>query len=369
MLAAHLSRRTLVCTLAVGALALLAAGRASAGYGVGPDGQTFTVAADSAGYVRTPASLDLVVYLDAEDSSATVWLSDSPAIGPTGTPLGRTVGSCSSGTLLPFGETNKWVCRVSTSTLQPGRTYYWWLDFARQDPGTPAPTDRVSGPFSFSLVQQAAPPPPIPAPPPVVKDPHAPVSTKTIAAAATLPSSTVFDGHRSVKHTTLTRLVYRTMKKLGYPRQLAFACWNRSDWISVLSAEGTEPTRGSSELLGFWLGRQPRWLHLAPGICTDVQGLLSSKQPNARRAGALSTVIHETLHAYGVVNEAQTNCMAVQLVPVFGWNLGLSVKRADYLGTLARNYVRKYAPAGYWNGARCRDGGPWDLFPSSRNLG
>jgi hypothetical protein len=370
MLAAHFSRRTLVCMLAVGALALLAAGRASAGYGVGPNGQTFTVTANTAGFVQAPATLDLVVYLDAEDSSGTVWMSDSPAIGPSGTPSGLSLGSCASGSLLPFGEPNKWVCRISTSRLQPGHTYYWWLSFVRQDPGTPVPTDHVSGPFGFSLVQQAAPPPPPPVPaPPPVKDPHAQVSTKTIASASTLPSSTVFNGTRSVKHVTLTKLVYRTMKQLGYPRQLAFACWNRSDWLSVLAAEGAEPTSGSSELLGFWLGRQPRWLHLAPGICTDVQGLLSSKQPNARRAGALSTVIHETLHAYGVVNEAETNCVAVQLVPVFGRNLGLSVKRADYLGTLARNYVRKYAPRGYWNSARCRDGGPWDLLPSTRNLG
>jgi hypothetical protein len=354
--------------LAVGALALLGAGRANAGYGVGPNGQSFTVTAGSTGYVQAPATLDLVVYLDAEDSSPAVWMSDSPAISASGTPVGRSVGSCTGGSLLPFGEPNKWVCRVSTSQLQPGHTYYWWLDFARQDPGTPAPTSRVSGPFSFSLVQ-APPPPPVPAPPPVVKAPHAPVSTKTIAAAATLPSSTVFDGRRSVKHTTLTRLVYRTMKQLGYPRQLAFACWNRSDWLSVLKAEGAEPESGSSELLGFWLGRQPRWLHLAPGICSDVQGLLSSRQPNARRAGALATVIHETLHAYGVFNEAQTNCMAVQLVPVFGENLGLGLKKATYLGTLARNYVRKYAPPGYWNAARCRDGGPWDLLPSTRNLG
>ena len=172
--------------------------------------------ADSAGYVQAPASLDLVVYLDAEDISSAVWVSDSPAISASGTPAGRTLGSCSSGSLLPFGETNKWVCRVSTSLLQPGHTYYWWLDFDRQDPGTPAPTSRVSGPFSFSLAQQVTPPPPVPAPPPVVKDPHAPVSTKTIKAAETLPSSTVFNGSRSVKHTTLTRLVYRTMKKLGY---------------------------------------------------------------------------------------------------------------------------------------------------------
>jgi hypothetical protein len=123
-----------------------------------------------------------------------------------------------------------------------------------------------------------------------------------------------------------------------------------------------------SELLGFWLGRQPRWLHLAPGICTDVQALLTTRRANARRGAALSTVIHETLHAYGVRNEAQTNCFAVQLVPVFAWNHGLAVRQADYLGTLARNYTRRYAPTGYWNASRCRDGGAWDLFPGSRSL-
>ena len=111
----------------------------------------------------------------------------------------------------------------------------------------------------------------------------------------------------------------------------------------------------------------PRWLHLAPGVCTDVQALLSSRKPNARRAGALNSVIHETLHAYGVRNEAQTNCWAVQLVPYFGLNIGMSVARSDYLGTLARNYVRAHAPRGYWNATRCRDGGAWDLF-KWRNL-
>ncbi|HET9665876.1 MAG TPA: hypothetical protein VFP09_03945, partial [Desertimonas sp.] len=83
--------------------------------------------------------------------------------------------------------------------------------------------------------------------------------------------------------------------------------------------------------------------------------------------GALSVVIHETLHAYNVYNEAQTNCWAVQLVPYFGLSLGMTRARAEYLGTLARNYVRGHAPRGYWNSARCRDGGAWDLF-DWRNL-
>lgn len=183
-----------------------------------------------------------------------------------------------------------------------------------------------------------------------------------------LPSLMVFGGTRSIKHARITQLVYRTMKQLGVPRQLAIACWNRADWAAVLLAEGDEPTSGGSEILGFWLNRQPRWLHLAPRVCSDVQGLLSTKLPNARRARALATVIHETLHAYGVENEAQTSCWAVQLVPFFGLNLGLGRMRSDYLGTLARNFVRRNAPAGYWNSSRCVDGGAWDLF-SWRNLG
>jgi hypothetical protein len=128
------------------------------------------------------------------------------------------------------------------------------------------------------------------------------------------------------------------------------------------------PRTESGPLPGFWLPSQPRWLHIAPNICTDVQGLISSKQPNARRAGALATVIHETLHAYGVKNEAQTNCYAVQLVPTFGISLGMSRLRSDYMGKLARNFKRKFAPPGYWNAVRCRDGAAWDLFSASPNL-
>ena len=361
------ARRLLACLLAAGAFALLAAGRAEAGYGVGPsNGASFQVRLDTIGAIDTPDTLDFVVYLDAQDSDAQVWISESPQLMSDGSPLGSSVGSCTSGSLLPFGEQNKFVCRTSTILMKPGRTYYWWLDFRRSEPGANVATDRVSGPFSFTLVQQAAPPP---EENPVEEDPHAGVSSKTVQSAARLPSSNVFSGTRSIKHTKLTQLVYKTMKQFGLPRSLAFACWNNADWLSVLAAEGDEPTNGQATLLGFWLRRQPRWLHLAPRVCTDVQGLLTNRMPNARRAGALSTVIHETLHAYGVMNEGMTNCFAVQLVPYFGLNLGMSVQRARYLGTLARNYVRGRSPSGYWNAYNCRESGRWDLFPDFRNFG
>jgi hypothetical protein len=359
----------------MGALALALTGTASAGYGAYPNGQTFEVTTDGAS-IDSPSTLDFVVALDAQDRDAYVWVSATPTIGAFGTPDGTGVGSCSQSTLIPFGEPGKWVCRVSTILMQPGRTYYWWLDFGRVEDGSSVPQRRISGPFPFTLVEKpAAPattPPAAPTPPQVVPPatPAAPAaSTATAERAAVLPTFGRFTGTRSIKHATLTRLVYRTMKQLGTPRQLAFACWNTRDWRAVVEAEGATAEDGQVTLAGFWLGRQPRWLHLSPRICSDVQGLLDTKQVNARRAFALTAVIHETLHANGVYDEAATNCYAVQLVPFFGVNLGLPTTRALYLGTLARNITRRTAPNGYWNARSCRDGGRWDLLPRSRNLG
>ena len=121
-------------------------------------------------------------------------------------------------------------------------------------------------------------------------------------------------------------------------------------------------------MLGFWWPRLPHWLNLSPRTCTDVQSLIDSHRPNGRRAGELTVLVHEALHAYGSVNEAETNCHAIQLLPTFGLSLGFSPSTAKYLGKLAYNYVRRGAPRGYWDAARCRDGGTWDLNPGIRNL-
>ena len=357
--------RGAIATAAAFAALLVLPHAARAGYGVQPNGQSFPVASTSFGTIATPATIDFVVYLDELDRDPYVWISESPQMDGYGLPVGPGVGSCSPSDLTPFGEPGKWVCRESTILMQPGRTYYWWLDFRRLDTDNYSGQQRISGPFSFTLVPQAPDPSPV-VPAPEV-DTTTAVSTRTVYSAATLPAFPYYDG-TSVKHTGLTSLVYRTMKRLGSPRTLAIACWSGGDWPSVLAAEGDEPTHGDSILLGFWKPSQPRWLHLAPRTCDGVQPLLDDGAPTGRRAGALVTVLHEALHAYGVRNEARTNCYAVQLVPVAGWGLGMSDARADYLGTLALRYVRSRAPSGYWNAARCRDGGAWDLVRDRTNL-
>jgi hypothetical protein len=183
-----------------------------------------------------------------------------------------------------------------------------------------------------------------------------------------LPSSSYFDGTRSVKQTALSDLVYKTLELFHMPKMLAVACWDQPDWSSVMSNRGMTTASGSTVIEGFWEPQQPRWLHLSPQICQTVQGLLDDKRPSATRAYALTTVIHESLHAHGVSNEAQTNCYAVQLVPDFGLQLGMTAARADYLGKLAVHYTRRTAPGGYWNALNCTDGGKWDLLLTQPNL-
>jgi hypothetical protein len=194
------------------------------------------------------------------------------------------------------------------------------------------------------------------------------VSTKTWRSAPTLPTRNRYTGQRSIKHARLTDVIYDTMKALGLPRVLAIGCWTEPDFAAVARSADFDVHDGEISVAGFWLGRQPRWLHLAPQVCRSIQELFDTRRPTARRAFGLTVALHETLHAYGVSNEAQTNCFAVQLVPFAAQRAGLTGRSADYLRTLAINSTRRTAPSGYWDGDRCRDGGDWDLLPKLANL-
>jgi hypothetical protein len=185
---------------------------------------------------------------------------------------------------------------------------------------------------------------------------------KTYRSAPLLASQARYTG-ASIKHVRLTKAVYATMKSLGVPRLFAFACWSEHDWPSVLASAGGG--RGSDEpgvvTLAFWFSGQPRWLHLSPTTCTNVQALIDSRVPNSPRAVALATVLHETTHAYGVSNEARANCYGVQLVYPLARALAFSAGRAARLEDLALRATRSSAPPGYWDPARCKAGGAWDL--------
>jgi hypothetical protein len=203
-----------------------------------------------------------------------------------------------------------------------------------------------------------------PAPPPP-REPPAP-RLRTYEDASRLPSRIRYIGN-SIKHVRIGEKMYATMKRLRVPRVVAVACWSSTDWPSVLDSAGARPDH-NTEIDGFWLPRQPRWIHLSPRQCSDIQALISSRAINGQRAYALATALHERVHAQGIRNEAQTNCYSVQLVYEFARELNFVHTRAMRLEQLGVRKTRSVAPRGYWDARRCRDGAAWDLYPQFRNI-
>jgi len=209
--------------------------------------------------------------------------------------------------------------------------------------------------YTYTLTQGPAQPPPPP-----------PVRPKTFQDASGLPQRIKFVG-TSIKHVRLGEKMYQASKRLGVPRVVSVACWSKTDWTPVLKSAGGLGEPGTVTA-GFFRRDQPRWLHIAPKQCADVQALISTRAINGQRAYALATVLHERVHAQGVSNEAQTNCYGVQLVFEFARELNFVLTKALRLEQLAVRKSRAVAPRGYWDPARCRDGGAWDIFPEFRNL-
>jgi hypothetical protein len=206
-------------------------------------------------------------------------------------------------------------------------------------------------------------PPPPPAPPRP--------EPKTFDDASRLPSRIQYVG-KSIKHVRIGEKLYLTMKRLArmnvirVPRTVAVACWSKLDWPSVLDSADIDAS--PALISGFWLPVQPRWVHVSPKQCVDVQALINSRVSNGHRAYALTTVLHERVHAEGVRVEAETECYAVQLVYDFARELNFVFPKAMRLEQLAVRKSRAVAPRAYWDPTRCRDGGKWDLFPQFRNL-
>jgi len=171
----------------------------------------------------------------------------------------------------------------------------------------------------------------------------------------------------SIRHLQAASSIYSTMKVVKGGRRLQVACWSPRDWRSVLADLGDAPG-GGLVIMGFWHPAQPRFLHLAPAVCRSLQALITTRRGSASRAYAAVVALHETAHMYGVRNEAQASCYAVQLVYYLARVLRVTPSRALGLERQAVRTTRRTAPRGYWDSLRCRDGGAWDLDDDDRNL-
>lgn len=119
------------------------------------------------------------------------------------------------------------------------------------------------------------------------------------------------------------------------------------------------------------------WLN-EPAVCVPSRRFLNGWRPRldgrpdgrSRLARALLAFTHESVHATGDASEAHTECTAIQRVPELIELAG--ERRPLYTAGLTRLAVaihRQYRGVfglngqSYWDGARCRSDGRWDLTP------
>ncbi|HEY2073266.1 MAG TPA: hypothetical protein VGG88_06800 [Gaiellaceae bacterium] len=84
-------------------------------------------------------------------------------------------------------------------------------------------------------------------------------------------------------------------------------------------------------------------------------------------AWALQTVAHESYHVLGYTNEAQVDCYGMQSIWFVATRLGASLPEAEALAQLFAQRIyplRRTETPQYWS-PECRDGGAYDLRPSS----
>ncbi len=113
-------------------------------------------------------------------------------------------------------------------------------------------------------------------------------------------------------------------------------------------------TCGSLERV--WRGRQGSFRCVLAGDC-DRETL--------KAVSGIVTLAHESWHLRGVVDEARTQCYAVQTTEAVARRLGVSVPDARSIAVrVALDDAR--AQRGEYHSAECRPGGAYDLRPETR---
>jgi hypothetical protein len=104
-----------------------------------------------------------------------------------------------------------------------------------------------------------------------------------------------------------------------------------------------------------WRGKQGSFACLLAGGCDEQ---------TRRAVHGIVTLAHESWHLRGVVNEAQTQCYAVQTTELVARSLGVPPVDARMIAfRVAADDAA--APPGDYHSPRCRPGGELDLHPAT----
>ena len=166
----------------------------------------------------------------------------------------------------------------------------------------------------------------------------------------------------------LGRAVSQLAYKSPHAAVTEVRCWSKREWPMVkLEWRALSGGRQDPAAFAYDLYR----VSVAPRYCADLVRLVyEHRRPTrgvalVKTAAAVGVLAHETGHLYEyLLNEARTECYAVQHARALARILGASPSYAELLAETNWRYVYPYLSAAYRTRA-CRNGGRLDEHPRS----
>jgi hypothetical protein len=125
-------------------------------------------------------------------------------------------------------------------------------------------------------------------------------------------------------------------------------------------------------------GRPADHTHLSAATCRSLERIWRADEPPSfdclrdmcgpetlQLVAGIVTLAHESWHLRGVVNEAQTQCYAIQTAELVALRLGVVPDDAATIAEFAAAGDSR-APVGEYHSPECRPGGSFDLHPQTR---
>lgn len=148
----------------------------------------------------------------------------------------------------------------------------------------------------------------------------------------------------------------------GGPLALSVVCWALDDWkrLGLLHAEQGNETVGRS--WGFFSHDNPV-INLSPTVCNELDALTYQRERREKMvvSSAVRVLVHEAIHAVGVLDEGKTECYATQLTTAMTVALGATETYGQTLTILNQEMDATSRAGSIYDSPDCHQGGPFDL--------
>lgn len=141
-------------------------------------------------------------------------------------------------------------------------------------------------------------------------------------------------------------------------RKIYVHCTTFNPTINGVSTHGETPFIGDIAL---------PIIELSKATCDNVSIFVDQQNKalvDNEQLQALITIAHEAFHTTGIRDEAETDCYALQRIDNVAMQLGADELTARTIQQRAIKLQRSTAATGY-NSSECRDGGVYDLDPTT----